>query len=238
MVWNPLVAKSRRFASQAKTNGRPVPKPTHVVCHVTGSTDLEKVKQQFMSEVSPHYLIDKDGKIYQFVEEENQAWHAGIKKAVHPLYAKSAGQWQKYLWNFDWYKYPQDSVYVDRDLHPVQGKEMATFVARPDGAAWPHYDYFKSRWGEDAGPLNYEVSNAPNAYSVGIEILSFGAKTASSSSYTDAMYVSLLKLVKDICERNAIPRAKGHVAGHEDVNPMQRFGWDPNQGFEWNRIWQ
>ena len=34
--------------------------------------DLPPEKQ-----VSSHYLIDRDGKIYQCVEDENKAWHAG-----------------------------------------------------------------------------------------------------------------------------------------------------------------
>lgn len=29
-------------------------------------------------EVSPHYLIDEKGKIYQFVDESKRAWHAGL----------------------------------------------------------------------------------------------------------------------------------------------------------------
>jgi N-acetyl-anhydromuramyl-L-alanine amidase AmpD len=237
MAWNTLVPASRRIASLAQTIGRPVAKPTHVVCHITGTNSLNSVKAEFKSTVSAHYLVDKSGLIYQFVEEENQAWHAGIKKAVHPLYAEPPSTWQKYLYYFDWDSYPAGSVFLDRDLEPVQGGNMATFVARPDGTSWSKYDYFKNRWGAGAGPVNYDAGKSPNAYSVGIEILSVGAKSASATAYTDAMYTSLRTLVTDICTRHAIPQEKGRVVGHEDVNPVQRYGWDPNQGFDWSKVW-
>jgi N-acetylmuramoyl-L-alanine amidase len=196
------------------------------------------VKKEFLTSArSAHYLIDKEGLIFQFVQEEDQAWHAGIKKAVHKLYAKPATSWRKYLYFFDWYSYPANSIYFDRDLKKVQGSQMATFVGRADGKEWNDYDYFKERWGETAGPLNYTESDSPNGYSVGIEILSLGAKSASSTAYTAKMYKSLNRLVTDICTRNGIPMEKGRVAGHEDVNPVQRWGWDPNQGFDWNKVW-
>ena len=28
------------------------------------------------------------------------------------------------------------------------------------------------------------------------------------------------------------------VCGHEDVNPIERWGWDPNQGFDWERLFE
>jgi N-acetyl-anhydromuramyl-L-alanine amidase AmpD len=239
MSWNPMVPAERRIATTKKNEGRPVPKPTHVVCHVTGDNDFEKVRDAFLNQArSAHYVVDKQGLIYQFVEEEDQAWHAGIVSAVQALYATPASNWRKYLYFFDWYKgYPGDAVYLDGDLNTLAGKAGAVFVRRSDGSEWPHYDYFKTRWGANAGPVNYATSKRPNAYAVGIEILSVGATTASANDYTEAMYAALRSLVQDICGRHGIPMAKGTVLGHEDVNPVQRFGWDPNQGFNWSRVW-
>jgi N-acetyl-anhydromuramyl-L-alanine amidase AmpD len=237
MAWNPLVPPANRIDTTKKTVGRPVPKPTHVVCHITGSNSLSSVINTFKTSVSAHYLIAKDGALYQFVDEADQAWHAGIKSGVAALYGGAPASWQRFLYYFDWAKYPQDSVLVDKNFQPVQGGHLATYVMRPDGSPWQDYKYFTERWGTAAGPVNFATNGNPNAYSVGIEILSIGAKTASAASYTPEMYATLATLVKDICTRHGIPQKKGTVLGHEDVNPIQRWGWDPNQGFDWNKVW-
>jgi N-acetyl-anhydromuramyl-L-alanine amidase AmpD len=237
MAYNPLVPAARRFQSTKKTDGRPVAKPTHVVIHITGGENLESVKNTFMTSTSIHYLIDKAGLIYQFVDEKNQAWHAGIKTDAQKLYNNlPAADWRKYLMYFSWYNYPAGTKFVDGNRNPTT-KANAVFAVRPGMAEWPDYDYFKTRWGSSATPINYATSKRPNAYSVGIELLSFGAKTASAAAYTPAMYASLKTLVTDICGRNNIPQAKGNVVGHEDVNPVQRWGWDPNKGFDWSVVW-
>ncbi len=236
MSWNPNVPNERRIATTKKTDGRPVP-TTHIVCHITGTDDFEKAKNTYLTSVSPHYVVDKAGLVYQFVEEENQAWHAGIRKEVQPLYGQPPTTWRKFLFYFDWATYPNDSVFLGADLQPVK-KANAVFVGRPDGSEWPDYAYFRNRWGDAAGPVNYAVDKRPNGYSVGIEMLSVGAKTPSPTVYTEAMYQSLNRLVADICARHQIPMQKGRVVGHEDVNPIQRYGWDPNQGFDWARVWQ
>ncbi|HEV8389112.1 MAG TPA: N-acetylmuramoyl-L-alanine amidase, partial [Dongiaceae bacterium] len=129
------------------------------------------------------------------------------------------------------------SIWLDKNLNRVESRSQATFVARPDRSEWPDYKYFRDRWGDDARPVNYEVSKRPNDYAVAIEILSVGAKTPSATAYTQAMYEALSDLVADICARHGIPQRKGRVVGHEDVNPVQRYGWDPNQGFDWSRVW-
>src|SRR5262245_24067537 len=105
MGWNPMVPASRRIETSMMTKGRPIPKPTHVVCHVTGTDSFQNVKNEFLTSVSAHYLIDKAGLIYQFVPEEDQAWHAGIKAPVQALYAKGPAVWRKYLYYFSWAKY-------------------------------------------------------------------------------------------------------------------------------------
>ena len=238
MAWNPNVPAERRIKTEMKKDGRPVPKVTHVVLHITGTDDFESAKNTYLTSVSPHYVVDKAGLVYQFVEEENQAWHAGIRKDVQPLYAKPPATWRKYLFYFSWSNaYPSGSKFLDADLNPVP-KSSAVFVQRADGSEWPNYDYFISRWGATAGPVNYNVDKRPNAYSVGIEMLSVGAKTPSASVYTPEMYASLRTLVADVCSRHGIPMRKGTVLGHEDVNPIQRFGWDPNQGFDWSQVWE
>ena len=51
-----------------------------VVIHATATSGLKSPLEWLTSEaskVSAHYLIDKDGHIYQLVLERNVAWHAG-----------------------------------------------------------------------------------------------------------------------------------------------------------------
>lgn len=51
-----------------------------LVLHYT-VTDFETTKQIFLDpqkQVSAHYVVDVDGSIYQFVDEEKRAWHAGV----------------------------------------------------------------------------------------------------------------------------------------------------------------
>jgi N-acetylmuramoyl-L-alanine amidase len=52
-----------------------------IVLHHTGSSsgagDLKHLSTK-LSGVSAHYLVDRDGKVYQLVPEDRAAWHAGI----------------------------------------------------------------------------------------------------------------------------------------------------------------
>lgn len=162
------------------------------------------------------------------------AWHAGINAAVDPLYAPRDGAWRKYKRYFAWHRgYPNDAVFLDRRLQPC-AREQAALVARADGAPWTDYAYFDQRWGGRPEPIGYELSKAINQHSIGIETVGHGG--ASPSAYTDAMYATLAKLVADICERHGIARKFGPVCGHEDVNPVERWGWDPGRGFDWSRV--
>jgi N-acetyl-anhydromuramyl-L-alanine amidase AmpD len=217
MAWNPNVPNERRIVGKM-TPGRPLA-PSHVVCHITGTDSFEDVRREFTSNASAHYVIDKEGRLYQFVEEDNRAWHAGIKVAVQAQYDKGGTDWRKLLYHFSWAVYPAAAIWLDATLAPVTDRSRAVFVARPDGAEWDEYRCFRERWGNEAGPI-------------AIEILSVGARTASPTAYTDRMYETLVGLVGDICVRHHIPQEKGRVVGHEDVNPLQRYGWDPNQGFD------
>ena len=57
----------------------------HLILHYT-EHDLERsfhylIHSQFPNRVSAHYLIDIDGTIYQLVQEDKRAWHAGSTSA-------------------------------------------------------------------------------------------------------------------------------------------------------------
>src|SRR5262245_2918102 len=144
MGWNPKVPEERRYPGKM-TPGRSAP-PTHVVCHITGTNSFETVRKEFTTSASAHYVIDKEGVLYQFVEEENQAWHSGIKASVQTQYDERGNGWRKLLYHFDWAKYPADSVWLDSKLKPVPSRPEATFVGRPGDLEWTEYEYFRARW--------------------------------------------------------------------------------------------
>lgn len=236
--WNELVAPDDIIPTTKKNNRRSsIQKPTHIVIHITGTDSFESVKKTFLSSVSAHYLIDKQGRIYQFVKDCDRAWHAGIRSSQKRLYKRANIQWMNYLWYFKWYRgYPGDAVYVDEDLNNVRSTDEASFVRMPTISNWKEYEYFKERWPGKILPINFETDSDPNNYSIGIECLTYGSKSPDSSKYTDQMYKALDKLIENLCGKYDILRSREYVVGHEDVNPLARFGWDPNSGFEWGRI--
>lgn len=55
-------------------------KPQYVILHYTGSDRAERALRALTDparEVSAHYLVRRDGLIYQLVDERARAWHAG-----------------------------------------------------------------------------------------------------------------------------------------------------------------
>lgn len=238
--WNSLVPASHRFESPNRNARKPaLVVPTHIVVHITGTNDAQSVKKTFMAKnsVSTHYLVLKDGGILQFVPDAFRAYHAGIESGARALYRQGASVWMRYVKYFSWYKaYPSDAVYVDGDLQPVWDKTEAAFVARGDGQPWPQYQYFSKRWPVLDSPVHFDADPDPNNYSIGIETLGVGASSPDPKVYTPQMYGALRTLVEDLSLRYGIPLEKGRVLGHEDVNPIARFGWDPGAGFDWSRV--
>jgi hypothetical protein len=238
--WNELVPQGNRFESPNKNARRPASTtPSHIVIHITGINSLDVVKKTFLApnSVSAHYLLTQTGELFQFVKDGGRAYHAGIDSNTRKLYRKGYDGWSRYLKYFEWYKdYPQDAVYLDGDGKPVWDKSEAVFVATSDGAAWPDFAYFRDRWPGLDTPVNFDIDPDPNNYSIGIECLSLGAKTKDKTAYSDEMYEALRSLIKNLSGKYGIPRTKGRIVGHEDVNPIGRFGWDPNSGFDWTVV--
>ncbi|MDC7682542.1 N-acetylmuramoyl-L-alanine amidase [Asticcacaulis sp. BYS171W] len=61
-------------------NARKSP-PDMVVLHYTGMETAQAALDRMCdpaAEVSAHYCVDEDGTVYQLVEEERRAWHAGV----------------------------------------------------------------------------------------------------------------------------------------------------------------
>lgn len=237
-AWNEVVAAANRFVTPNK-NARPssVTKPTHIVVHITGSNSFDAVHNGFMNSAdgrSAHYLIKKDGTIVQYAKDSERAWHAGIKGYVQSLYDEGTLSWKKYMRYFSWYTgYPADAKYLKADLTPAANVAERALVARADDSDWPAYGYWSARHGTRIQPVNYDVSKDPNSYSIGIELLSLGSTNAAA--YEEGLYEGLHVLLADLCDKYDIPVDRDHVVGHEDVNPVERWGWDPNSGFEWDK---
>ncbi len=59
--------------------------PSLIIIHYTGTKRAADAAQFYMNTttdpnagpISPHYMIDVDGTVTQFVEEDKRAWHAG-----------------------------------------------------------------------------------------------------------------------------------------------------------------
>src|SRR5512143_1087954 len=83
------------------TEWRPSPnfnerRPNLVVLHHTGSDTAERALRTLSSpalEVSAHYLVGRDGTVYQLVDERARAWHAGAARwgAITDVNSSSLG---------------------------------------------------------------------------------------------------------------------------------------------------
>jgi LysM repeat protein len=80
-VTEELVPPPITWAGSPNFNSRPYPKTIWaIVVHATANSSLEGVISWFNNsdaQLSSHYAIGKDGRIVQFVRDEDRAWHAG-----------------------------------------------------------------------------------------------------------------------------------------------------------------
>lgn len=84
------ILTSHRSPNYASREGQAV---SLLVLHYTDMPTMEAARNILCdpaAKVSSHYLVDEDGAIYQLVEEQNIAWHAGISgwrgfKNVNPI---------------------------------------------------------------------------------------------------------------------------------------------------------
>lgn len=71
------VGASARWIESPNYNER---RPNYVVLHHTSNDNAERALRTLTDparEVSAHYLIARDGTVYQLVDERHRAWHAG-----------------------------------------------------------------------------------------------------------------------------------------------------------------
>lgn len=61
-------------------------KPAYIIMHYTGTKTAEEARDRFLDpapndkvgRIAPHYMINGDGSVLQFMPEEKRAWHAGV----------------------------------------------------------------------------------------------------------------------------------------------------------------
>lgn len=71
---------SRRLTSPNFNERRDGQKPCMIILHYTGTPTAQEAEAIYLTpeQVSPHYMIDGDGLITQFVDDGKRAWHAGV----------------------------------------------------------------------------------------------------------------------------------------------------------------
>lgn len=244
--WNPSVPAGRRHVSENQGQRAGNGSIDRVILHITGIRDFDAIVRRFTERsgaASAHYLVMPDGLVHQFVPENLRAFHSGINRTVRALYARQDGSWRQYKRYFSWHRgYPADAVFLDAAnavVAPSRRASEAVLVMPGHRGEWPDYAYFDRRWGRMAAPVGFTApGHDPNNNSVGIEIFSVGARSPVADQYSPEMYSALASLVADICRRRGLPLTRDAVCGHEDVNPVERWGWDPNQGFDWERLFE
>jgi N-acetylmuramoyl-L-alanine amidase-like protein len=242
--WNPLAKNAERDRSNYARKC----KLTHIVIHCTGNAYTPSHNRFMTSGVSPHYLIKLDGTIVQYVKDELRAGHAAIHSFSQARYRD--GTWRKW----------KRAGIVPAGHYNKEGETETTvisgsysFTKIKSGADWKIYaaqeEVFAKRIGSGSDcdfcgvrhepklPYHFEHEARVNDYSIGIEIVHV------SGDYLDVQYAALIRLLANLCETHGIPFDKYHIVGHEDTNPIERWGWDPGTVreatrslFDWQRV--
>jgi N-acetyl-anhydromuramyl-L-alanine amidase AmpD len=90
--------------------------------------------------------------------------------------------------------------------------------------------WWQERWPGKMSPQHLYPGKSPNASYVGVELVPCLPTDIAIKGFTVAQYAKLAKLAVGIATRHKFPDAwynTARLAGHEDVNPMTRPGWDP-----------
>lgn len=171
-----------------------------IIVHTTGTSQLDKILHYYEISghgIGPHYLIDIEGKIYQFVPESQVAFHAGIDPMERAQY--TTGTWIK---------------------------------------SCPGVSKWQAKWPGLKSPLEFITGEFPNYVSIGIELQE--PPHTQPEKFHDIQYTTLKALILDIKTRHNIPLDAQHILGHDDVNPLSRYGdnggKDPGPKFNWSRI--
>lgn len=188
-----------------------------VAVHTTGSTAVETAQKKGADPLeylvayyakpdsySAHYVIGYNGMIIQIADEQEKAQHIGFSPEDRSAFL--TGAWEK--------KLPKEFV-----------------------------ELWKKAWPGCKSPAHLFPGPSPNNVYVGVELLPIVKNNAKPMRpgllYTEEQHSAVASLIVDVSKRWAGSWAenwwygKGHLVGHEDVNPLQRTtkkppaGWDP-----------
>jgi hypothetical protein len=128
----------------------------------------------------------------------------------------------------------------------------AAIGGRRPWATWTAPTWWSSVWRGHRARTPVDLlprgARSPNDVYIGVELLA-NPPGLTRGRFTDAQYVALARLVRDITDRwhvvvSRVPSRQ--VLGHEDVNPISRQdragGWDPGAHrarprFSWPKLW-
>ena len=161
------------------------------------------------AEFYPHYLGGwlGAGDLHAIADESKRVPHAGLHETQREQYLSGA-------WRTSWILY-------DGSTRPADADVVERWCDR-----WP-------RW---RSPQHLFPGSSPNDVYIGAELVPVVAGIPGLEpmrpglKYTRAQHELVAALHLDFVKRarNAIPLdAPNHLVGHEDVNPMDRPGWDP-----------
>jgi len=166
-----------------------------------GVDPLEYVVAHYLTpgEFAGHYVINYDGHIVQVADENSKAQHVGLTPADHA------------------------NLLTDGWISLTPAKVVAAWKK-----AWP---------GTKAPAFLFPGPSANQVY-VGAEMLPLPSpnylkqwKPAyDGARYTQAQHDAVAALAADIASRWSLPsrwQTTSRLLGHEDLNPIQRPGWDP-----------
>jgi AmpD protein len=116
---------------------------------------------------------------------------------------------------------------LDLDTHPyyqgLRGLEVSShFLIRRSGELIQFVPCERRAW--HAGASRWRGRERCNDFSIGVEL-----EGSDHVAYTDAQYVELAHLTRDLCARYSIQ----DIAGHSDIAPGRKT--DPGPFFDWVR---
>jgi len=142
-----------------------------IIIHHTGADDIQSTFNEFenpYSEVSAHYVIDKDGTIYQIVGDEKRAWHAGpggipgnpgdVNNRSIGIEVVNAGDGKTPFTDEQYAALSQLTAYLQQQYQVpdenILGHRDVSSVGKPDPADNFDWDRFKAGVSAYLGPLD------------------------------------------------------------------------------------
>lgn len=119
-------------------------------------------------------------------------------------------------------------------IHTLIGSAAATISRWHNGQNClpPHYVINKSGEITQMVAEYYYAQHAGTANTHAIGIEHEGGCTNTPACFSEALYLASAALVRDICQRNRIPKDREHIIGHDEV-PGSDHG-DPGGYWDWD----